>query len=102
MPRASSICSVEKCLNVIPCPTHKRKPFQGSARNINRPKDWRKRRSLILRRDGFACVLCGSSGPLEVDHILSVARGGSWELANLQALCAVCHKAKTIAENRQT
>lgn len=105
MPRAKSICSVEtdgtKCLRTKPCPVHSRKPWQASFRNVNRPSNWRKVRNLALRRDGFACVKCGSSGPLEVDHIRPVAQGGSWELSNLQTLCSECHRLKTIEDNKR-
>lgn len=106
MPRAKSICSIAtdtgRCLRTNPCPTHKRPAWAGSKRNLNRPADWRKRRSLVIRRDGFKCVRCGSSGPLEVDHILSIAKGGSWEPTNLQTLCSECHRVKTIGDSRRT
>lgn len=102
MPRARSVCSVEKCLKTNPCPTHKREPWRGSRRNINRPSDWRKTRAFIIRRDGFTCVKCGSLGPLEVDHIFPVAKGGSWEPNNLQTLCKECHASKTIGDSRRT
>jgi len=104
LPRAKSICSVvtgtSKCLNANPCPTHKRKPWQGSARNIRRPSNWRRIRDSVIRRDGFKCVQCGANGPLEVDHILSVAKGGSWEPTNLQTLCRDCHSIKSANDRR--
>ena len=102
MPRAKAICSVDRCLQTIPCPEHARPAWAGSRRNLSRPSDWRRTRGYVIRRDGFRCVLCGAVGPLEVDHILSVARGGSWEPSNLQTLCKACHQAKTVGESRQT
>ena len=105
MPRAKSICSVAtdtgRCLKTKPCPDHARKAWEGSYRNIRRPSNWRRTRELVIRRDGFQCVKCLSLGPLEVDHIIPVAKGGSWEPSNLQTLCSECHRLKTIADSRR-
>ncbi|MBI4006518.1 MAG: HNH endonuclease [Gammaproteobacteria bacterium] len=41
--------------------------------------------------------MCGANGPgvkLEVDHIISVAEGGSDALNNLQTLCFECNRGK--------
>ncbi len=52
----------------------------------------------VLKRDGFRCVLCGSSASdgvkLEVDHIVPVSRGGKTEMDNLQTLCDRCNRGK--------
>ncbi len=52
----------------------------------------------VLRRDGFRCVLCGSSAndgvKLEVDHIFPVSKGGKTELSNLRTLCDRCNRGK--------
>lgn len=58
-------------------------------------------RKAARTRDGNQCVQCGSTGRLEVDHILNVARGGTHDLDNLQTLCAACHRKKTQEEARQ-
>lgn len=50
-------------------------------------------RRRILDRDGHQCVICGSAGPLEVDHIVPVALGGSNDDSNKRTLCKPCHKA---------
>jgi 5-methylcytosine-specific restriction protein A len=39
--------------------------------------------------------MCGKRSELEVDHIVPVAKGGSWELDNLWVLCKEDHKAKS-------
>jgi 5-methylcytosine-specific restriction protein A len=39
--------------------------------------------------------MCGARSDLEVDHIIPVAKGGSWEMENLWTLDSECHKAKT-------
>ena len=54
----------------------------------------------VLKRDNYRCVCCGASPSsdhhveLEVDHILSVARGGTNEPENLQTLCHKCNQGK--------
>lgn len=51
----------------------------------------------VLRRDKFQCVLCGAGGSeanLEVDHIVSVSRGGSDDIGNLRCLCFKCNRGK--------
>lgn len=40
------------------------------------------------------CAACGSPDELVIDHIIPVARGGSCEQSNLQALCAPCNRQK--------
>lgn len=54
-------------------------------------------RFAILKRDGFRCRYCGRGAPdveLQVDHMLSVAQGGSNEESNLAAACADCNGGK--------
>ena len=52
----------------------------------------------VMRRDGFRCVLCGSSASdgvkLEVDHIVPVSKGGLTEMGNLRTLCDRCNRGK--------
>jgi len=79
------------------CREHQtRKPWQNtSARNQSRPSNWPSIRAQVLARDGFACQMCGGRSDLEVDHIISVAKGGTWEMDNLWVLDSGCHKLKT-------
>ena len=72
---------------------------------------WRKLRDWIMRRDGGLCQVCAAAGKItpatEVDHIISKAEGArlNWtrqqidDHANLRAICASCHKAKTAIEH---
>jgi 5-methylcytosine-specific restriction protein A len=70
----------------------------GSGRG-GRP--WRRKRAAILLRDRYTCQQCGHIGmDLEVDHIINVARGGTDDDENLQALCIPCHKSKTASESQ--
>lgn len=63
---------------------------------------WRKLRARILKRDHYQCQAHKRQGmdvaAQEVDHIVPKAQGGSDDPANLEALCAPCHRAKTAAE----
>lgn len=54
---------------------------------------WKQAREDCLERDGYACVECGSSESLEVDHIipLELEPELAFELENLQTLCRPCH-----------
>ena len=66
-----------------------------SWRHGERPKKtkWVKVRLKVLDRDNWACVTCGKSGKLEVDHRISldVAPERMYDLDNLQTLCRGCH-----------
>ena len=53
--------------------------------------DWLKLVKEIKDRDGNKCRKCGSTKNLQVDHILSVARGGRTVKSNLWTLCDFCH-----------
>jgi ATP adenylyltransferase len=55
-------------------------------------------RYLVLRAAKNRCALCGittKEAVLHVDHIIPRSRGGTNDLANLQALCAQCNQAKS-------
>lgn len=40
------------------------------------------------------CAACGSAEELVIDHIIPIAKGGSCDQENLQALCAPCNRQK--------
>lgn len=50
----------------------------------------------IYLRDGFACVYCGATGALSVDHVRSVEREGRRDNrpANLVTCCVSCNSSK--------
>jgi 5-methylcytosine-specific restriction endonuclease McrA len=51
-------------------------------------------RRIVFARDGFACVACGATENLTVDHRLPRSRGGTNALENLQTMCSPCNNAK--------
>ena len=54
-----------------------------------------RKRFLVFKRDRYKCRICSRSGvELEVDHIISVAKGGKDRLDNLQTLCFDCNRGK--------
>jgi 5-methylcytosine-specific restriction endonuclease McrA len=64
----------------------------SAARGYDRA--WRRLRSWFLHRHPL-CVRCGLPASL-VDHVRALEDGGSrLDAANLQALCRLCHAAKT-------
>lgn len=76
----------------------------------NRPKwskpKWRAIEEAVLQRDNHTCQECGwrrEHGPvwgnsglnyLVMDHIVPLARGGTNEMDNFQALCSPCNGSK--------
>ncbi|MCA4996271.1 HNH endonuclease [Tsukamurella tyrosinosolvens] len=63
---------------------------------------WRRIRTQCIARDGNQCSRCGADGtytPLECDHIINVARGGTDTLDNATMLCGPCHATKTRDES---
>jgi 5-methylcytosine-specific restriction enzyme A len=53
-------------------------------------------RTLVYRRDGYACVECGADDvtQLTVDHRIPVALGGGDDPSNLRTLCKPCNSRK--------
>lgn len=49
----------------------------------------------VFQRDHFTCQKCGETGvPLTIDHIVSLAKGGTEEEGNYQTLCRSCNCTK--------
>lgn len=73
-------------------------PRTASSRVTGRAQ-WRRVRAVVLARDGGACQLRlpGCAGvAAQVDKVRPVAQGGDpFDLGNLQAVCAPCHRVKT-------
>src|SRR5207342_1793580 len=83
------------------CPRHQLKAWHTSQqdRAYFASPEWKRIRAQVLHEEP-TCTWVGCSLPsVTVDHILNRARGGRHERANLQALCAPHHKAKTAKES---
>lgn len=48
----------------------------------------------VSLRDGNACLACGTTRHLQIDHIVSLYHGGSNDSGNLQTLCQQCNVLK--------
>ena len=70
------------------------------SRRITSTRRWQAVRHAVLERDGWACVQCGQTRRLEVDHVLSVRTRPDLAYAptNCQVLCGACHTRKTRLE----
>lgn len=74
--------------------------YRRHRRPSARPAQTRRRvwsddeRRLILERDGWACVQCGATSELEIDHVIPWSRGGADTADNAQVLCRSCNASK--------
>lgn len=65
-------------------------------------KDRRRRRATmeeiaeVFRRYGHKCAKCPSKHDLTVDHIIPLAKGGTWDINNLQPMCQSCNSSKGV------
>lgn len=63
---------------------------------------WRKRREVIMNRDGRLCQVCRKEDRIteatEVDHVIPKSKGGTDDDSNLQAICSPCHATKSQQE----
>ena len=73
-----------------------------STEDSPRNKNGNRRRSIprsvqreVWRRDGGACIECGSNERLEYDHIIPYSKGGADTVRNIQLLCEVCNRSKS-------
>lgn len=69
---------------------------RGKRRHINAHL-----RFAVLSRDRFRCVYCGATASetqLQLDHIVSIRRGGKDEMGNLVTACLDCNIGKNASE----
>jgi 5-methylcytosine-specific restriction endonuclease McrA len=55
------------------------------------PKDWPRRRLLVLQRDRHICWVCGRDGADSVDHVVRIVDGGMHDYINLRAAHLRCN-----------
>jgi hypothetical protein len=63
------------------------------------PSPWRSKipaelREAVYIRDGHACITCGATEALSLDHIHPWSLGGEDTYENLQTLCMPCNSSK--------
>ncbi len=51
-------------------------------------------RHAIYHRDGCACVYCGATDRLSLDHVVPEEHGGSHAASNLVTACVPCNSAR--------
>lgn len=51
-------------------------------------------RTKVLKLHGNACLCCGSTEKIQIDHIVPVSLGGENNIENLQPLCWPCNRKK--------
>jgi 5-methylcytosine-specific restriction endonuclease McrA len=51
----------------------------------------------VKRRDGYRCVVCGSTLGVEADHIIPRSQGGPHTLENGRTLCRRHHQERHVA-----
>lgn len=51
------------------------------------PKDWQR---IVNRHDG-RCFYCRKPGPMTMDHVIPISRGGTHSVGNLVPACASCN-----------
>lgn len=52
--------------------------------------DWQR----TLNRHRFRCAYCGESGPLTMDHVVPISRGGRHSIGNVVPACPPCNFGK--------
>ncbi len=55
------------------------------------PGSWSYGKNIALRRDNFACVICGFDATVHAHHITPRSKGGDHDPANLVTLCPNHH-----------
>ena len=67
-------------------------------RNSDGRDDWNRLRAtltpVVYDRDGHACVYCGATDELTIDHVIPLSRGGNNHLNNLTTACRRCNQSK--------
>jgi 5-methylcytosine-specific restriction protein A len=109
MPRAKKQCGRYPCRNIVTsgttyCPEHRsgwsNSPRTASSRRTS-TQAWKLQRAKTLQRDGGLCQVRGPNCgviSVAVDHLVSVANGGTDDLSNTVSICKPCHDAKTARE----
>jgi 5-methylcytosine-specific restriction enzyme A len=75
------------------------RPERKSSQAFYQSREWKRLRKIVLQSRPI-CDACGREPATHVDHRTPISQGGApLDLANLQALGARCHSAKTARED---
>lgn len=55
----------------------------------------------LCERYGQRCAYCGSAGPLQVDHRVPLARGGTHDMTNILPACQSCNLKKGASSEQE-
>ena len=71
-------------------------PQRRSTNQASKSFNWlrREKRLAIYLRDGLACIYCGSSDRLTLDHLTPLSRRGTNHPDNLVSACGPCNTRK--------
>ncbi len=86
------ILNTEKYQTRLICPDKQKDPKDIQAV----PPELRQK---VLERDGYKCVMCGSTKYPQVDHIKPFSKGGDTVFENLQTMCRKCKLRKSMLKN---
>lgn len=93
--RAPKVCSTPNCPHIQPCPDHPKIPWAGSTRRTELPKDWSRRRRIVLERDP-TCTLGLTCGGLALStECHHTGDKHDHRLEHLAGVCKACHTAAT-------
>lgn len=71
-------------------------PIRSHDKRFYKTTQWQRMSAFVLKRDAYICTACRRARATQVDHVRAMLDGGSMlDPANLTALCASCHAAKT-------
>lgn len=84
-------CYSDAVVNILTLTPTSRRRFD---RFRGRPAISADLRAAVYERDGHACLTCGTTTNLSLDHIHPYSLGGPDTFENLQTLCRSCNSAK--------
>jgi len=62
-------------------------------------QEWKAVRRIVVERDGYKCVTCGSTDRIQVHHIIPYRYSQSHDPGNLKTLCRSCHSREEFRVN---
>jgi hypothetical protein len=68
--------------------------YRNKRQALGMPKGSTYDSKTILQRDHYACVYCGSTNNLCVDHVFPITQGGTDDSDNLVCSCKLCNSGK--------